>query len=207
MIIILFINVSLGYYAFAEPPDYLISATPSITTLYQGDSATFKIELASLRNFDAQVTLRVEENLKGVQVSFENNVTRLTSDENVTLAVNVKVDPDASAGLYDLVIEANSGGLIHKTIEQLNIIGIGRIIVTIKEFWYYPQNLSIRKGSEVTWVNLDLTGHTATADDREFNTDLLQQNQRATIVFDEVGKYPYYCIPHPQMVGVVRVVD
>ncbi|MFQ6134870.1 MAG: plastocyanin/azurin family copper-binding protein [Nitrososphaerales archaeon] len=207
VVITLGFNVSLGYMAFTEPPNYLITATPEITSLYQGDSVTFKVTLASLRNFDSQVTLRAAEIPEGVEVTFDKNVTQLTSEENVTFTVNVKVDPEAPAGLYDLVVEANSGGLIHTATEQLNIIGTGSIVVIIKDFWYYPDNLTIRKGSEVTWVNRDLTGHTATADNGEFDTDLLRQNQRYTVVFDQVGKHPYYCVPHPQMVGVVRVVE
>ncbi len=203
----LMLNVTLGYLAFAEAPDYSIIASPEITSLYQGDSITFKVTLASLRNFDSKVTLRAAEIPEGVTVTFDENVTRLTSEENVTITANIEVDPEAAAGLYELVIEANSDGLIHKAIEQLNIIGTDRIIVIIKDFWYFPDNLTIRQGSEVTWVNLDLTGHTATADNGEFDTDLLRQNQRYSMVFDQVGKFPYFCVPHPQMVGVVRVVE
>ncbi len=207
VVITLGLNLSLGYFAFAELPDYLFSASFKVTSLYPGDSDTFKVTLASLRNFDSQVTLRAAEIPDGVEVTFDANVTRLTSEENVTLTVNVKVDPEAPAGLVDLVIEANGGGLIHTVTAPLNIIGTGSITVIIENFWYYPDNLTIRKGSEVIWVNRDLVGHTATADAGAFDTNLLRQNQQYTVVFDEVGGYSYFCIPHPHMVGVVRVVD
>jgi plastocyanin len=203
---ILFINITIGYYAFAEPPDYILNLNPSLTSLYQGDNTTFRISLSSLRSFESQVTIRAEDVPKGVSIEFENNVTRLTETENVTINVNVIVNSTAPAGLYDILIEANGGGLIHKTIKQLNIIGVGKIIVIIKDFWYYPDNLTIKKGSQVTWINQDLTGHTATSDDGIFDTDLLRQNAQYTYFFNEPGKYPYFCVPHPQMIGSVKVV-
>jgi plastocyanin len=207
VISILILNLTLGFYAFAEPPDYTLSLDPPITSLYQGENITFEIILSSLRNFDSQVSIRAEEIPEGVTVDFENNVTRLTETENISITANVKVNTDAPAGLHEIIIEANGAGLIHKISKQLDIIGVGNIIVIIKDFWYFPDNLTIRKGSDVTWINQDLTGHTATADDGEFDTDLLRQNMQSTIKFDNTGKYPYFCIPHPQMVASVKVVD
>lgn len=207
VISILTLNLTIGFYAFAEPPDYLLSLNPPITSLYQGENITFEITLSSLRNFNSQVTIRADEIPDGVTVEFEKNVTRLTETENVSIIAKVKVNDDAPAGLYEILIEANAGGLIHKIGKQLDIIGVGSIIVIIKDFWYFPDNLTIRKGSDVTWINQDLTGHTATADNGEFDTDLLRQNMQSTIRFDITGKYPYFCIPHPQMIASVKVVD
>lgn len=205
--VMLGLNVSLGYIAFTEPPNYLITAAPEIISVYQGDSSAFNVVLASLRGFDSQVRMRAVKVPEGVEVAFDSDVAQLTGEENVTLTVSVKVDADAPAGLYDLVIEANSDGLIHTATEELNIIGTGSVLVIIKDFWFHPSNLTIRKGTEVTWVNQDLTGHTATADNGEFDSKILRQNQRFSMIFDVEGKHPYYCTPHPQMTGVVRVVE
>lgn len=201
------LNVSLGYFAFTEPPDYIITVSPGIVTTDQGGSVKFNVVLSSLRGFDAKVNLRVAEMPEGVKVALDNNVTRVTAKENVSVTANVTVDPAAPAGLYSLVIEANSGGLVHSATEQLDIIGKGRVIVIIENFWFYPDNLTVRKGTEVTWVNKDLTGHTATAYEGEFDSKLLRQNQRYTFVFGKTGVYSYYCVPHPQMIAAVKVVE
>lgn len=200
------VNIVFGYLSFAEPPDFNVNVLPSFVSLDPGEATTFDMTLSSIRGFESQVTLRVAELPEGVSATFDTNVTRLTSEENVTLTVTVKVDESASAGLRDLVIEANGDGIVHKATSAINIIGVGRVVVIIRDFWYYPDNVTVRKGTEVTWVNEDQVGHTATADNGDFNTELLRNNQQATVMFDKVGDNPYYCIPHPQMVGVVRVI-
>jgi plastocyanin len=205
--VMLGLNLSVGYLAFTEPPNYSVATAPDIVSVYQGESGSFGVDLSSLRGFDSQVRLRVVDPPEGIAVDFDSNVTQLGGDENVSLTVDFTVASDSHAGLYDLVVEANSGGLIHTAVEKLNIIGTGRVIIEIRDFWYYPNNLTIRKGADVTWVNEDLTGHTATADDGAFDSELLQQNQEYTLRFDTVGVNPYYCVPHPQMVGEIRVVD
>ncbi len=208
IIIFLGLNISIGYLAFAEPPDYLISATPGVISIYQGNSSSFNLNLTSLREFESRLVIGIKEAPEGVDILLENGETQLSSEGNLIIKVNVKVDSEALAGQYDIVIEANGNGLVHSVTSQLNIIGTGQIIVIIQDFWYYPNNLTVRAGSEIIWINKDLAAHTATADNGDFDTDLLQQNQASiSIVFDEVGVYPWYCIPHPQMVGAVKVIE
>ena len=208
VVIFLGLNISIGYLAFAEPPDYLISATPDIISVYQGNSSSFNLNLTSLREFDSKIVVGVKEAPEGVDILVESIEAQLSSEENLILNVNVKVDSEAPAGLSDIVIEANGGGLVHTVALRLNIIGTGQIIVIIQDFLYFPNNLTVRAGSEIIWINKDLVGHTATADNGEFDTELLQQNQASlSIVLDKVGVYPWFCVPHPQMVGAVRVIE
>jgi len=207
VLVMLALNVVFGYYALAEPPDYLIATDTPYLLMDPGDSASFNLTLSPLRGFDSNVILRVADAPKGVEVTFDQNATRLAGGENITIRVDVGVDEAASAGLSDVVIEANSNGLVHKLTEKLNIIGSGRVIIEIRDFWFWPDNVTIRKGTSVTWVNRDLAGHTATSYEEIWNSKLLKKNQQYTYVFNETGDYNYYCIPHPQMVGVVRVID
>lgn len=208
ILIMVALNISVGYFAFAEPPDYFFKENEIISSVYQGDSINYELTLASLRNYESNMILSVKEAPEGVDVLIENENVFLKNDENLTISLTVNVKSDAPAGLYDIVIEANGDGLIHSITPQINIIGTGQIIVIIKDFWFYPDNLTIQEGSEVIWINQDLTGHTATSDNGIFDTALLQQNQKSiSILFEKSGKYPYYCTPHPQMVGSVRVVE
>lgn len=208
VIIFLGLNILIGYLAFAEPPDYLIEATPYAISVNQGNSSSFNLNLTSLREFESRILIGIKEAPEGVNILVENEESQLSSEDNLILKVNVNVDPDAPAGLYDIVIEANGGGLVHTVTSQIDIIGTGQIIVIIQDFWYYPNNLTIKAGSEIIWINKDLAGHTGTADNGEFDTELLQQNQASIpIVFDKVGVHPWYCIPHPQMVGAVKVIE
>ena len=207
IIIMLALNVSVGYFAFKEPPDYIISTTPNLISTDQGGFANFTVTLSPIRAFNSQVTLRIAEIPKGVQATIDNNNTKWNVKEETEVPVNIKIDPTAPAGLFIILIEANSGGLVHTIEEKLNIIGKGKVIVLIENFWFYPDNLTIRKGTEVTWINKDPTGHTATSDQGVFDSKLLRENQQFTYLFDKEDTYGYYCIPHPQMVGTVKIVE
>ena len=210
VVVIIFIglNISMGYLAFAEPPDYIISATPQIISVNQGNSSSFSLNLTSQREFESRIKIGIKEAPEGVDISVENGKGQLSSEASLILKINVNVSSEASAGLYDIVIEANGGGLVHSVTSKIDIIGTGQITVIIEDFWYYPNNLTVRAGSEIIWINKDLAGHTATADDGTFDTELLQHNQVSKpIVFNKIGAHPWYCIPHPQMVGAVKVIE
>jgi len=209
-IIVIFIglNISIGYIAFAAEPDYIISMMPNVNSVYRGNSLSYDLTLTSIRDFESKIDVKVNDVPEGVDVVVESKGAMLSSEEDLIFKVNIKVDSEAPAGLYDIVIEANGNGLVRSATSQLNIIGTDQIIVVIEDFWYFPNNLTIRAGSEVIWVNKDFAAHTATADNGEFDTKLLQQNQVSlAIVFDKVGIYPWFCVPHPQMVGAIKVVE
>jgi plastocyanin len=44
-----------------------------------------------------------------------------------------------------------------------------------------------------------------TANDKSFDSGLLQPGKTYRRTFDTPGQYPYYCLPHPFMKGVVVV--
>lgn len=79
-------------------------------------------------------------------------------------------------------------------------------IVEIKNFAYQPASITIKAGETITWTNKDSVGHSATADDgKTFDTGVLSQNESKSVTFDTPGTYNYYCIPHPNIKGVVVV--
>jgi len=73
---------------------------------------------------------------------------------------------------------------------------------------YFPGELSVARGTVVTFVNGGREFHTVTSDSPGRPFDLsLSANQTGTISFDMVGTFPYHCGVHAQMTGVVRVCD
>ena len=76
----------------------------------------------------------------------------------------------------------------------------------IRDFTYRPENLKISPGTSVIWTNYDNIGHTVTSDDGHFlDSPLLQQGDRYQKTFNQKGTYPYHCVPHPWMMGIVMV--
>lgn len=77
--------------------------------------------------------------------------------------------------------------------------------IEIANFAFAPVILTVKVGTTVTWLNKDLTGHSATADDGSFDTGILSQNESAEVTFDTPGTYAYHCTPHPNMQATIIV--
>jgi plastocyanin len=70
---------------------------------------------------------------------------------------------------------------------------------------YDPVEVVVPVGATVTWTNLGIVPHTATAEDGSFDSGILEQGGTFSRVFDAPGEYPYRCTLHPWMVGKVVV--
>jgi plastocyanin len=80
---------------------------------------------------------------------------------------------------------------------------------------YDPDELTAKKGDEVTVVNQDTVPHTATsgtgASDPNsaqlFDTSIINGGESATVSLAQVepGQYDYYCMIHPYMTGKITV--
>ena len=81
-------------------------------------------------------------------------------------------------------------------------------IVTIEGFQFQPDNVTIKKGRKVTFINKDSTPHTVSPDEgiKFVGTGRLEQNSPKTLVFDTVGTQSYHCEIHPSMQGKITVV-
>ena len=87
---------------------------------------------------------------------------------------------------------------------------VGTVIVFIKNFAFVPQQVSIKRGTTVTWVNCDDAGtdsHTSTSDTGLWSSPTLASRDTYSRTFnDPTGTvFDYHCIPHPFMVGTVNV--
>ena len=79
--------------------------------------------------------------------------------------------------------------------------------VTIDNFAFTPQELTIASGTKVTWLNRDDVPHTATSSDSppKFNSKALDTDDKFSFVFTTPGTYPYFCAVHPKMTGKIIV--
>ena len=81
-------------------------------------------------------------------------------------------------------------------------------MVTIEGFQFQPDNVTIKKGGKVTFINKDSTPHTVSPDEgsKFTGTGRLEQNSPKTLVFDTVSTQRYHCEIHPSMQGKITVV-
>jgi plastocyanin len=78
-------------------------------------------------------------------------------------------------------------------------------LVTVVNFAFSPQTLSVTAGTTVTWTNRDSTTHTITSDTGVFNSGNLATNSSFTYTFSNTGSYAYHCAIHPSMTGTIIV--
>jgi plastocyanin len=79
--------------------------------------------------------------------------------------------------------------------------------VAINDVGFEPAMIEITVGTTVTWVNEDGIDHTATATDGIFDTGMIDAGESASVTFDDAGTFAYVCDLHPDMEGVVVVVE
>ena len=77
--------------------------------------------------------------------------------------------------------------------------------VDIHSFEFNPPAVHVKRGGKITWTNSDAAAHTATADDRSFDTQTVDHSQSRTVVFKTAGTLAYHCDFHPFMKGTVVV--
>jgi plastocyanin len=92
------------------------------------------------------------------------------------------------AAHYDGAIRATAGG------------------VQITNFAFGPADLTVTKGTTVTWTNADAVQHSVVADDASFQSDALPKGTTFVAKFDSTGQFAYRCGIHPQMAGTITVI-
>ena len=76
---------------------------------------------------------------------------------------------------------------------------------------YIPYEITINVGEEVTWSNDDSAAHTVTGGSAAdgpsgvFDSGLFMAGTTYSFKFEEAGTYPYFCMVHPWMEGIVNV--
>ena len=84
-------------------------------------------------------------------------------------------------------------------------------VIEIKNFKFVPEKMTIKKGTIITWKNFDNTKHNVIFDDESAGEveggKLISNGEQVSFTFNEVGDFPYHCMPHPYMKGSVTVTE
>jgi plastocyanin len=72
---------------------------------------------------------------------------------------------------------------------------------------FSPNPVEVKVGETVTWINDDSGRHTLISKDGIFNSGIMGKGQSFSFTFNKAGEYPYFCSPHPNMVGTVVVTE
>lgn len=77
--------------------------------------------------------------------------------------------------------------------------------VKIDNFTFGPQELKVKAGTKVTWINADDIPHTVTSSTKVFNSKALDTDDKFSFTFTTPGTYKYFCALHPHMTGSIVV--
>jgi len=77
--------------------------------------------------------------------------------------------------------------------------------VTIDNFVFGPERLTVKAGTTVTWTNRDDIPHTVASKDRLFKSKVMDTDEAYSFTFSTPGEYTYFCSLHPHMTGTIVV--
>jgi plastocyanin len=76
--------------------------------------------------------------------------------------------------------------------------------ISIKDFTFSPDPITVKAGARITVTNDDGTTHTLTASNKSFDTGDLDGGASATITIARAGTYKYFCNIHNYMTGTIE---
>jgi plastocyanin len=77
--------------------------------------------------------------------------------------------------------------------------------VSIDNFSFTPETLTVPAGTEVKWINHDDVPHTVVSTDQRFKSKALDTDESFSFTFAQPGTYEYFCSVHPKMTAKVIV--
>ena len=78
--------------------------------------------------------------------------------------------------------------------------------LSIHNFTFTPQTLTVKAGTTVTWINKDDIPHGIASSNNAFKkSGALDTDDSYSFTFTTPGTYKYFCYLHPHMVGSIVV--
>lgn len=129
---------------------------------------------------------------------------------------------DADSLLYaadDMVFEApapgargmTAGSPAAGTVEAANVAtaqseeASDEVMITILDFAFDAETVTVAPGTTVTWVNEGPTIHNTIAENDLWSSEILEAGDRFSYTFEDEGTFPYLCTLHLIMTGTVIV--
>ncbi|GAB3553820.1 plastocyanin [Noviherbaspirillum agri] len=106
------------------------------------------------------------------------------------------------------VLKAASAAAVALIALTMSPVEAGEVVeVSIAKMQFEPQQLKIKPGTTVRWVNNEKRSNHSVLFQKEDlpESDRLFPGESWERTFDKPGTYPYICGPHPTMTGVVEV--
>lgn len=80
-------------------------------------------------------------------------------------------------------------------------------VIEIKGSQFVPNSIRVRPNDIITWVNLDIVPHTATALDKSWDTKTIKKNESKSVTITSDMAVNYFCRHHPSMKASIEIID
>lgn len=111
------------------------------------------------------------------------------------------------SGLMVLVLataaSAYYGNSSNMATSKTTVINDKEVSIAIKGFMFSPDNITIKPGTSVTWINNDDATHNIVVD--KVTSPDLSKDAKWSYTFTKTGKFPYYCAFHSGMKATITV--
>ena len=140
------------------------------------------------------------------------------TEEDATATTTTSDDEDDDNGLESAAADDTTENVDGADNEEAIVI-IPEGSSSLTDDAYRPNPIEVNTGDTVTWINDDLTSHTATSGNPESGSTGMfggtddspeiigPEGDTQSFTFDEAGEFEYYCTLHPSMVGTVIVTE
>ena len=111
------------------------------------------------------------------------------------------------SGMFDMdEMHDRMHGLGDREPQTPVVADAAQVTVEIRNYDFFPRELTVTAGTAVTWTNRDSVPHDATAESDGWGTGILKVGESATLTLDAPGVYRYRCTIHPDMKATLTVV-
>ena len=111
------------------------------------------------------------------------------------------------SGNMNMGVEGSGNSIQQPTASIPSNSTVVKIVANAGSNSFSPNLVEVKVGEMITWVNDDSARHTVTSKDGVFDSGMMGTGQSFSFTFDKTGEYPYFCEPHPNMVGTVVVTE
>jgi plastocyanin len=133
------------------------------------------------------------------------------SESPQSIPVELKADTSLAPGNYRVTVEASSSAIPAEN--QTFTVDVVPALIIMQWPTFHPQNMTVAKGTPVTWLNIDSTieccdpGYhdVSFSSGANATSPILMRFDNWTYTFESDGVVDYFCTIHPIMKGQVTV--
>ncbi len=188
-----------------------LAMVPPMPLISPGQTQNYTLLQVSAEGSDLGGTL-------AVSVFPPNGLSLILNQTSVPLAngtqpipTKLKADPGLPPGNYSVTVETGSSTVPARN--QTFTVRVVQMLVIMQDLAFHPQNITVAKGTRVTWLNLDSTIGCCDPGNHDVSftsganatSPILKRYDSWSYAFGADGVVEYYCTIHPFMKGTVTV--